>query len=70
MTADGKVAGARILVIDDDPGLLDLIEIRLAADGYKVICAASGEEALERFRSERPRVVISDLRMDGMDGMD
>jgi len=68
VTADGKVAGARILVVDDDPGLLDLIEIRLAADGYKVICAASGEEALERFRSERPRVVISDLRMDGMDG--
>ena len=60
--------GARILVVDDDPGLLDLIEMRLVAGGYTVSCAASGAEALERFRAERPRAVISDLRMDGMDG--
>ena len=60
--------GARILVVDDDPGLLDLIEMRLVAGGYAVSCAASGAEALERFRAERPRAVISDLRMDGMDG--
>lgn len=60
--------GARVLVVDDDPGLLDLIEMRLVAGGYAVTCAASGAEALERFRAERPRVVISDLRMDGMDG--
>lgn len=58
----------RILVVDDDPGLLDLIEMRLIAGGYSVIRASSGEEAIERFRSQRPRVVISDLRMDGMDG--
>ena len=64
----GKAAGARVLVVDDDPGLLDLIQMRLAAGGYEVACAASGEEALLRFREERPRVVISDLRMDGMDG--
>lgn len=60
--------GARVLVVDDDPGLLDLIEMRLVAGGYAVTCAASGAEALERFRAERPRAVISDLRMDGMDG--
>jgi two-component system, NtrC family, response regulator GlrR len=60
--------GARILVVDDDPGLLDLIEMRLAASGYAVSRAASGAEALELFRAERPRAVISDLRMDGMDG--
>ena len=68
MTTDGATAGARILVVDDDPGLLDLIEMRLAANGYAVIRAASGAEALERFRAERPRVVVSDLRMEGMDG--
>ncbi|MBI4987168.1 MAG: response regulator, partial [Rhodocyclales bacterium] len=62
------LTGARILVVDDDPGLLDLIEMRLAANGYAVSCAASGAEALVRFRAERPRVVISDLRMEGMDG--
>ncbi len=66
MTGNG--GGASVLVVDDDPGLLDLIEMRLSADGYAVTCAASGEEALEIFRVERPRAVISDLRMDGMDG--
>ena len=68
MTTGARGQGARVLVVDDDPGLLDLIAIRLAADGYDVTCAASGVEALECFRRERPRVVISDLRMDGMDG--
>jgi two-component system response regulator GlrR len=68
VTTGARGPGARVLVVDDDPGLLDLIEIRLAADGYHVTCAASGAEALECFRRERPRVVISDLRMDGMDG--
>ena len=62
------MTGARVLVVDDDPGLLELIEMRLVAGGYAVTCAASGAEALERFRAERPRAVISDLRMDGMDG--
>ena len=66
MTASG--AAERILVVDDDPGMLDLIEMRLVANGYAVSCAASGKEALERFRIERPRVVITDLRMGGMDG--
>ncbi len=61
-------SGARVLVVDDDPGLLDLIEMRLAAEGYSVMRAVSGEEALECFRAERPRVVITDLRMGGMDG--
>jgi two-component system response regulator GlrR len=57
-----------ILVVDDDPDLLDLIGMRLSAAGYKVTLAASGEEALDRFHAERPRAVITDLRMDGMDG--
>lgn len=68
MTTGSTHTGARILVVDDDPGLLDLIEIRLAADGYEVTRAVSGADAIECFRAQRPRVVISDLRMDGMDG--
>lgn len=58
----------RILVVDDDPDLLDLIAMRLASAGYEVTLAASGEEALARFRTHPPRAVITDLRMDGMDG--
>jgi two-component system response regulator GlrR len=59
---------ARVLVVDDDPDLLDLIGMRLAAAGYEVALAASGAQALEIFRAERPRAVVTDLRMDGMDG--
>lgn len=68
MKAGRAEAGGRVLVVDDDPGLLDLIQMRLEAGGYEVACAASGEEALRRFHEWRPRAVISDLRMDGMDG--
>jgi len=58
----------KILVVDDDPDLLHLIGVRLSVAGYDVAQAASGEEAIERFRSERPQAVITDLRMSGMDG--
>jgi two-component system response regulator GlrR len=54
--------------VDDDPDLLDLIAMRLSSAGYEVAVAASGLEALEIFRAAPPRAVVSDLRMDGMDG--
>jgi len=63
-----EVPAARILVVDDDPDLLDLIGMRLTAAGYEVALASSGAAAIEIFRRERPRAVVSDLRMDGMDG--
>src|SRR5688572_10379742 len=58
-----------ILVVDDDPDLLRLIEIRLSAEGYAVTTAASGEQALGKMSVARPRLVVTDLRMTGMDGM-
>lgn len=58
----------KILIVDDDADLLHLIGVRLSVAGYEVIPAASGPEALDRFRTERPQAVITDLRMDGMDG--
>ncbi len=58
-----------ILVVDDDPDLLRLIEIRLSAAGYAVTTASSGEQALGRMRIARPRLMVTDLRMTGMDGM-
>lgn len=60
---------ARILIVDDDQDILHLIGMRLEANGYEVIAAASGEEALNSFRSTRPQLVITDLRMGDMDGM-
>lgn len=58
-----------ILLVDDDPDLLRLLSIRLTAAGYQVTIANSGEEALDRFGSQHPDLVISDLRMGGMDGL-
>lgn len=59
----------RVLVVDDDVGLLDLICVRLEASGYDVIKAESGEEALAVFHQYHPHLVVTDLRMGGMDGM-
>jgi len=58
-----------ILLVDDDPGLLRLLSIRLNAAGYDVRAVQSGEIALEAVETQRPDLVITDLRMDRMDGM-
>src|SRR3569623_100853 len=59
----------KILLIDDDPGLLRLISIRLQAAGYDVVPMDSGERALAQISLHRPQVVVTDLKMNGMDGM-
>jgi two-component system response regulator GlrR len=59
----------KILAVDDDPDILKLLGMRLKAAGYQVVEAKSGEEALTQIAVSRPVLVISDLRMPGMDGM-
>ena len=61
--------GALVLIVDDDADLRRLLDMRLSAAGYRVATAASGEEALSRLAVERPRAVITDLRMPGIDGL-
>ncbi|WLQ11819.1 sigma 54-interacting transcriptional regulator [Hahella aquimaris] len=58
-----------ILVVDDDSGLLQLMSMRLKALGYASRLVESGEEALREIRRKQPILVISDLKMDGMDGI-
>ncbi|HET7596665.1 MAG TPA: sigma 54-interacting transcriptional regulator [Burkholderiales bacterium] len=58
-----------ILVVDDDPDLLRLMQIRLSAAGYGVAVADSAEHALAQLTVARPRVVVTDLRLGGMDGI-
>ncbi len=60
---------ARILVVDDDPGLLRLLTIRLRAESYDVEAHESGAQALAAASRYRPDLVITDLRMDEMDGI-
>jgi len=59
----------KVLVVDDDPSLLRLLSIRLNAAGYTVESAANAKIALGILKSFHPDMVISDLRMEGMDGM-
>ncbi|EOV8836160.1 two-component system response regulator GlrR [Cronobacter dublinensis] len=60
---------ARLLLVDDDPGLLKLLGLRLASEGFTVETAESGHEGLRILGREKIDLVISDLRMDEMDGM-
>ena len=60
---------ARILVVDDDPGLLRLLTIRLRAENYEVEAVESAASALAACTRFRPDLVITDLRMDQMDGI-
>ncbi|EPU6227667.1 two-component system response regulator GlrR [Yersinia enterocolitica] len=60
---------ANLLLVDDDPSLLKLLGMRLTSEGFNVTTAESGQEALRLLMREKIDLVISDLRMDEMDGM-
>src|SRR3954470_6325412 len=60
---------SRVILVDDDKDLLQLIAMRLTAAGYAVTAVESGESALASLAVVRPQVVITDLRMAGMDGL-
>lgn len=60
----------RVLLVDDDPDLLHLVSVRLDASGFEVEVCSDGQEALARLPLFRPHVVVTDLRMPGMDGME
>ena len=67
-TKNAKPKG-RILLVDDDPGLLRLLSIRLRAETYEVEAVESAEQALAKLGRFSPDLVITDLRMDKMDGI-
>src|SRR6185436_1418143 len=62
-------ANASLLLVDDDPDLLRLLSIRLKANGYQVTAVDSGQRALATIAASRPDLVLTDRRMEGMDGM-
>ena len=60
---------AKILVIDDDTSLRRVLEYNLQEEGYEVETAASGEDGLKMFKQLQPDLVITDMKMSGMDGL-
>ena len=58
----------RILIADDDPVILRLIQVNLELEGYEVITANNGEEAVAQAKAEKPDLVILDIMMPRLDG--
>ena len=61
-------AGARVLVVDDEPDLIRVLQFGLQAAGYTVDCAADGQEGLKKARELRPDIILLDLMLPKLDG--
>ena len=69
LASDVSPAQPRLLVVDDDADMLRLLSMRLNSAGYRVSTAGSAESALAKLQTERPQLVLSDVRMPGQDGL-
>jgi two-component system alkaline phosphatase synthesis response regulator PhoP len=64
------MAREQILVVDDEENLLELIGYNLTKEGYRVTCASTGEEAMQKARSELPGLIVLDLLLPTVDGLE
>lgn len=64
------MTGKKILAVDDEEDILELLRINLGKEGYQVICAATGEEAVKKVRAIVPDLIILDLMLPGINGLD
>ncbi len=64
------MAKQRILVVDDEEDILELVRYHLAREGYEVVASASGEEALKKAKKESLDLVVLDLMLPGLDGLE
>ncbi len=62
--------GKKILVVDDEPKIVRVVRAYLERAGFQVLSAYSGQEALDRFRQEDPALIVLDLMLPDLDGMD
>jgi len=60
----------KLLIIDDERPILEMLEISLASEGYEVFTAESGKAGLEIFGRENPKLILTDIKMPGMDGIE
>jgi CheY-like chemotaxis protein len=63
------VAGLTVLVVDDDPVILRLLQVNFEMEGHSVLTASDGAEGLQRVRECRPDVVVADIMMPNVDGL-
>ena len=59
-----------LLIIDDDPDILELLNYRFSKEGYKVICVETGEKALKILKTKIPDLIILDIMLPGVDGLE
>jgi len=60
----------KLLIIDDEESILRVLSISLKSDGYNIVTASNGEEGVKLFRKESPDIVLTDIKMPGMDGIE
>lgn len=61
---------SKLLIIDDEEGIRKVLTVSLASDGYDVLTAAGGEEAIAIFKRKSPSIILTDIKMPGMDGIE
>ena len=65
-----KKKDIKILLVDDEPDILEIVGYNLSQEGYKVVTASNGKEAIVMAKKERPQLIIMDVMMPEMDGME
>lgn len=65
-----KKKDIKILLVDDEPDILEIVGYNLTAEGYQVLTAKNGAEALKKAKSEKPHLIIMDVMMPEMDGIE
>ena len=65
-----KTTKPKILVVDDEPDILELVRLNLAREGYDILTATTGEQCLDLARSKLPSLVVLDLMLPGIDGLE
>jgi len=65
------MSGRKILVVDDEPSIVEILTLRLSAAGFEVCSARNGDEAVAKAKSEKPLLIIMDVMMPGgIDGLE
>ena len=64
------MAKEKILVVDEEEDILELVRFNLEKEGYQVVCSSTGEGCLKKARSDMPDMIVLDLMLPGIDGLD